>query len=377
MVVRHQMAQLTPTINAFETAFGRLPSVLVRSPGRVNLLGAHLDYNDGCVLPVAIDREIWLAGHKRDDTMLSVVAADITESATFEPLSIPLEELPRWARYPAALVRTMGHPCVGANVVFSSSIPIGSGLSSSAALTAAFGLMWRTRGQWSMTQLELAKCCQQAEHLTGLDCGLLDPFTCLHGQSGHALHLDCRDNTYEHIKLPSRFRIVVADTRVKRKLASTQYNQRRNESDEALRRMKGQSWRDLPITQLARLEGTLRKRAEHILGEIDRVAAARAQPEQLGPLMTSSHISSRDLYEVSCPELDLMVDAAVNIPGCLGSRLCGGGFGGCTVNLVEAGYTEDFIAALAAVYEDRTGVEPALMRVKPSDGALAIRPGCS
>jgi galactokinase len=383
-------------LGAFRARFGREPDLLARAPGRVNLIGEHVDYNGGLVLPVAIDRAAWLAIGRTGEDVVTIEAVDLGEGSRFSLHDLDTDRdresgttlsLPSWARYPAGVARVLagrGLAVSGADVALASDVPIGAGLSSSAAVEVAFALSWKALGSWSMSSLELARLCQEAENrFVGVACGLMDPFTSIHGKRGHALLLDCRSLESKPVELPARTAIVIADTKVRRQLAESEFNLRRRQCEEAveiLRRGRAtiKSLRDVSPAELDRRRGDLSeilfRRARHVVEEIARVEAVipdveRGDAAALGRAMTAAHRSGRDLYDVSCYELDVLVESAVRIDGCYGARLTGAGFGGCTVSLVEAGGAARFAAELTRAYRAATAATPEIWICTADQGA--------
>ncbi len=392
---------LTPPadlVRGFEARFGRPPALLARAPGRVNLLGGHVDYNEGWVLPAAIDRAAWVAAAPRQDRAARIAALDLQEHAAFrlDGLEARLDAegrpLPAWAHYPAGVAWALerdGFELLGMDAVLASEVPLGAGLSSSAAVEVAFGLIWTALADVRIGHMRLAQVCQRAENeYVGVPCGLMDQFTSVHGRRDHALLFDCRTLDWEPIPLPGDVRLVVADSSVPRTLAGSGYRERRESCQEALRllsrRLPGiRALRDVSPEDLARhgdlLPPTLRRRAEHVVRECARVlkGAQRLKAGDLagfGALMLESHASLRDLYQVSTPELDALVEIAAGLPGCLGARLTGAGFGGATVNLVQAKETEAFVAGLTEAYRARTGREATVWVCRAEAGSSVLRP---
>ncbi|MGB7538005.1 MAG: galactokinase [Anaerolineales bacterium] len=382
---------------AFEERFHSRPAGVARAPGRVNLIGEHTDFNDGWVFPAAIERAVFLAASPLPDPVLEIAALDINEEMSL-PLpdpSKPAEEqassYPAWARYGAGVAWVLarsGRVVRGLRGVFSSTVPIGSGLSSSAALEVAFAMAFQAAGGWEASRMELARACQQAEHaFAGVRCGLMDQFASLHGKEGFALLFDCRSLDYETIPIPPQAALVIADTRVRHKLEEGGYNERREQCEEAVRILKRthpqiRALRDVTPDMLRIESGSLpervRMRAEHVVGECERTlmmadALRRGDLPAAGELMYAGHASLRDLYQVSVPELDTMVAAARSIPGCYGARLTGAGFGGCTIQLVEREKAEAFAETLATEYFDATGIPPEVLLSQAAEGAEWIR----
>jgi len=380
----------------FQQKFGRPPAFLARAPGRVNLLGEHVDYNDGFVLPAAIDRATYIALSPADSGLTTLWAADFDKQAVFSSQTLSAKtqpggsSLPDWARYPAGMMWALGEagletPAIDA--VFASDVPRGSGLSSSASVEMAFGVAWQRLGGWNLPPMELAKLGQRAENqYVGVNCGIMDQFASACGVENRLLSLDCRSLAWETLALPEGVSIVVADTTVRRKLTSGEYNNRRAACEEAARLLQAdlpgiRSLRDVSVADFNRLAVTLpaevERRARHVVEEIERARQAvpllqAGNVSRFGDLMNECHMSLRDLYEVSCPELDVMVDVAQSLPGCYGARLTGAGFGGCTVNLVAREQAEAFANVLAAEYESQTGFHPEIYICRASAGAKLI-----
>lgn len=379
--------------SVFKETFGRMPTLLARAPGRVNLLGEHVDYNEGAVLPCAIDRAVRLAAAPTDDGAVTLFAADLKRRVSF-PIAALAEKkdsdgnpLPSWALYPAGVgwaVQQAGYPLRGMQAVYTSDVPIGAGLSSSAAVEMAFAVTFQALGGWQVERMSLARLCQQAEvEYVGVSSGLMDQFASAHGVEGHALYFDTRDLMWEALLLPPGTAIVIADSGVRRALANSAYNERHAACEQAvelLRRYlpKIHSLREVSPAEFAAygefLPEVVRKRAEHIVKEIARVETAvvalrRGETRHFGALMFAGHASLRDLYEVSTPELDALVNLARQLPGCYGARLTGAGFGGCTVNLVEESRAAAFIEGLRSGYQQQTGREAQVYLCRASAGA--------
>jgi galactokinase len=376
---------------AFEAHFGCVPTLTAQAPGRVNLLGEHVDYNDGMVLPAAINRAVRIMAAQTTDRQVHLLAFDLGESATFslDEVSACRTNLPAWARYPAGVawaLQEAGLPITGLQAVFTSDVPIGAGLSSSAAVEVAFATVWKLAGGWEMDCLQIAQHCQRAENAyVGVNCGLMDQFASACGIAGHVLYFDTRSLAYEPLQLPPGTAIVIADSKIRRSLAESAYNARRAACEEAVQRLRQYlpyiiSLRDVTTVEFAAygdyLPEEARKRAEHVVKEIARVeTAVRALRKQdavlFGGQMYAGHTSLRRLYEVSCLELDILVEAARKIPGCYGARLTGAGFGGCTVNLVEAVQAETFATLLQAAYLEQTDHKADVYVCRASQGATA------
>jgi galactokinase len=281
-----------------------------------------------------------------------------------------------------------GHKTVGMNAVFASNVPRGSGLSSSASVEMAFLLAWQTLSAWTLPPMQRALLGQKAENkYVGVNCGIMDQFASACGVENRLLLLDCRSLDWKTIPLPDDVAIVIADTTVRRKLTSGEYNKRRFACEEAVRLLKQdlpdiQSLRDVSVEEFNRFAGQLpqevSKRARHVVEEIERSKQAEPLLEagnirKFGELMNECHASLRDLYEVSCPELDVMVRVAQSLAGCYGARLTGAGFGGCTVNLVASEKANEFAAALAGGYESQTKLTPEIYITRASNGAEVLK----
>jgi galactokinase len=384
-------------IAKFQERFGEAPAYIVRAPGRVNLLGEHVDYNDGFVLPIAIDRATWLAFSPNDADQTALAALDLSEEVSFTLPTLPAKTdaagrpLPTWALYPAGVMwalREAGLATLPLKGVYSSDVPQGSGLSSSASVEMAFALAWQTLGKWELPPMERALLGQKAENqYVGVNCGIMDQFASACGEKERLLYLDCRSLEWQTLPLPEGVAIVIADTTVRRALTSGEYNKRRADCEEAVRILSQElpgirSLRDVDgetFNRFAdRLPERVQKRARHVVEEIERSQRVIPVLEQgdvqgFGRLLNDCHTSLRDLYEVSIPELDTMVRVAQSLPGCYGARLTGAGFGGCTVNLVAGGRADAFSRALAGGYEAETGLHPEIYVCSASRGAELVR----
>jgi galactokinase len=371
----------------FEQRYGIHPHLMVRAPGRVNLIGEHTDYNDGFVFPAAIDRATYVAARPRDDRRVHILAVDMGQEDEFA-LDGPIERSAEhpWSDYIRGVAKGLliaGHHLDGANLLITSDVPRGSGLSSSAALEVATGYAFQLLNRLNILGEELALLSQGAENtFVGVQCGIMDQFISALGRRDHALLLDCRDLNYRPVPLPANAQIVVCDSHMERRLAGSAYNQRRQECDEAVRIFK--QWypkitalRDVSVAQFREHEADLpdpvRARARHVITENDRALRSAEVLEAgdvaaFGKLMNESHASLRDDYEVSIPEMDILVAAGQAVPGCFGSRLTGAGFGGCTVSLVEQSAVERFKADVAAAYKSATGRETTIYVCRASDG---------
>jgi galactokinase len=381
----------------FKKTFQQEPTVLVRAPGRVNLLGEHVDYNDGPVLPAALDLEVSMAAGPLPGDQVNIYALDLVEMASFRLSSLDLKldiqgrPLSSWALYPAGVAWSLnqaGLPAAGLQAVFTSDIPIGAGLSSSAAVEVSFALAWQALAGWKTDRMTLARLCQQAENeYVGVSSGLMDQFASLHGVEGHALYLDTRSLDWSPVPFPAGVSIMIADSGVRRSLSGSAYNERRAACEEAVAFLRSylpdlRSLRDISPPEFAAysdyMPELLRRRAEHVVREIHRVETAvtalkRGEARSFGKMMYAGHTSLRDLYQVSIPEIDTLVEIARDLPGCLGARLTGAGFGGCTVNLVEEQHAEQFSKNLQQAYKSQMKRECQVYQCRTSAGASVKR----
>lgn len=383
--------QVARAVRRFLEHFDRPPTVAVAAPGRVNLIGEHVDYNDGFVLPMALDRQtvIVAAPAAVGDPHAHAVSVQMDEPAAFTvgPGLEPGE--PAWANYVRGVAAGFvagGHRIGGFDAVIDSQVPVGSGLSSSAALEVAAATMLEQLFDHRLDPRAKALLCQEAEHrFAGVPCGIMDQFISVMGQAGHALLLDCRSRETRLVPLadPS-VAVLIVDTRVEHALTGGEYAQRRAQCEQAAAALGIASLRDTDMTRLIKAKPTLDpivfRRAYHVISEIDRTQRAAelleaGDFEGFGRLMYDSHVTLRDAFEVSCDELDLLVDIAADIGprgGVYGSRMTGGGFGGCTVSLVRADKIDAVTRRLYTVYLEKTGIEPAVFVTRPADGARPV-----
>jgi galactokinase len=373
----------------FENTFASHP-LIFRAPGRVNLIGEHTDYNDGFVMPAAVGFSTYVAIDSRADRKLVVRSEEFPGDFEFDLDHLPEKRVGAWCDYVlgvASVLRQTGHELAGANLLVHGEVPIGAGLSSSAALEVSSALALLSLTKADMPRPELAKLCRAAENnFVGAKVGIMDQFVSCMGKAGHAFLLDCRSLEYKFIPIPVGLRLVVCNTMVKHDLATGAYNTRREECEEGVRYFAKldpaiRALRDVPLSMLDQhandLPPTIWKRCNHVVRENQRtLGAARALTEgdlqRVGKLMHESHCSLRDLYEVSCRELDLMVEAAQGLPGFCGGRMTGGGFGGCTVNLVHEENAEDFAKQIAERYRLATRIDSQVYLCSAEDGAQRL-----
>jgi galactokinase len=364
----------------FERRYERPAAFIARAPGRVNMIGEHTDYNDGFVLPAAIERETRIALAPRDDGEVRLAALDLNRHTGFNVDAIEPSLDEGWSNYVrgvAAGLRAAGYALRGADMLVHGNVPIGSGLSSSAALEMASVQAFGAAGGFTVPPDAAARIGQAAEHqFVGAKTGLMDQLASALGQAGHLLLIDIRSLEYRAVPVPTNAAILIADTSVRRQLASSAYNERRSQCEAAAAAMGVPALRDATLDMLAKVDvpDVVRRRATHIIEENARVLEAVAAFEggdllRAGALMNGSHFSLRDLYEVSSKELDIMAALLREQPGCYGARLTGAGFGGCCVALMEASHAEAAIPAVAKSYEQATGLRPALYLTRAATGA--------
>ena len=370
----------------FRRRFDRACRVF-RAPGRVNLIGEHTDYNDGFVMPAALDLCTYIAVGTRRDRTLTVHSRDVNETVAFDLNALSVGPSGHWADYVrgvAAVLQARGVAITGANLVVAGDVPIGGGLSSSAAIEVATALALLAVADVSLDRREIAGVCQRAEHeYAGTKCGIMDQFISCLGQANHTLLLDCRSLDYDPLPIPCGVCIVICNTKVKHELAGGEYNLRRADCEAGVQFLRRDlpgihALRDVNPSQLQRFSAEIPeriyRRCRHVVSENARTLDAAAALKsgdlgRFGELMYASHASLRDDYEVSCPELDLLVELAHKSAGVFGARMTGGGFGGCTVNLVETSAVESFQVEVARRYQEATGKQPAIYVCAASDGA--------
>ncbi|HEY3331318.1 MAG TPA: galactokinase [Capsulimonadaceae bacterium] len=371
----------------FVSRFGSAPTAAAEAPGRVEILGNHTDYNGGLVLAAAIDRVTAVVGSATDDGSIVLVAPDLDDEASFSVNDIKADDAHSWASYVLGVadqLKKAGVKVGGFKAVLVSNVPVGAGLSSSAALEVATALLLKQLYPYEMQKMEIAKLCQRAENqFVGVSSGLLDQFSSTFGAKDSLLFLDCQ--SFENRTVPisgGGVSLVICNSMKKHSLTSGHYNERRAECEEAAAHFGKSILRDVDPAKFeagkSALPDNVRKRAEHVFGEnqrvVDGIAAAQSgNLDGLGAAMSGSHESSRTLFENSIPELDFLVSTAKTLPGCYGARLTGGGWGGATVNLVADAQVESFSAAIAAKYKAHTGIDPTVFACGIGDGAHIVK----
>jgi len=377
-------------VRQFSELYGAPPASITRGPGRVNLIGEHTDYNEGFVLPVAIDRAAYIAARSRPDRALRVFNAQQNEAAELSLDALKPGVFGGWAAYVAGMADFLqrdGHRLSGADLLVDGDVPQGAGLSSSASFEVALGATLLHLSGQPIDKVGLARAGQRTEHeYINARTGIMDQLISALGRQGHALLIDCRDYSTQPIPLHGDVQIVVCDSKVKRELAQSGYNQRRAECDEAVRLLQQQrpgirSLRDVTLDDLARwgelLPPDVLKRARHVVSEDARVLESadvlrQGDLERFGRLMNDAHRSYRDDFEASLPPIEVLVSAAQEVPGVYGSRLTGGGWGGCTVSLVRGSAVERFRERVGDAYRDAVGYEPEIYVCAASEGVEVI-----
>ncbi|PWC18904.1 galactokinase [Brenneria corticis] len=369
----------------FQRLFGYAPQAHIQAPGRVNLIGEHTDYNDGFVLPCAIDYQTVIGAAARQDRLVRVVAVNCDSQQ--DAFDLTQEIAPHgeytWANYVRGTVKFLqarGLPIGGMDMVIAGNVPSGAGLSSSASLEVAVGQTFKTLNRLDISQLDVALVGQQAENdFVGCSCGIMDQFISAQGRSGHALLIDCRSLEGRAVRMLEGFDILIVNSNVRRGLVDSEYNTRRRQCEAAARHFGVRALRDLSLEQftagMAGLDPLALKRARHVISENSRTlqaadALARQDAKRLFALMAESHVSMRDDFEITVPQIDTLVELIQNHVGEQGgARMTGGGFGGCVVSLVPAAMTADICRMLERDYPARSGLPPSIYLCRPSDGA--------
>ncbi len=359
-------------VTEFQQQFNSSPEYLIKAPGRVNLIGEHTDYNNGFVLPIAIERYIWMALTPRKDSLVKIYSMNFKLTKTFD-----LNELQHnnkgWVEYAKGMANVMRREfgdLRGFDAVLRGNIPRGAGLSSSAALELAIARAFATTSDITWDSVAMAQLAQKAENQwVGVNCGIMDQMVIAAAKTNHALLIDCESLKLQQIPMPKDISIVIMDTNTRRGLVDSKYNERRQQCEEAAKILHVKSLREVTSDMWQEsqtlLSGNCLKRARHVITENQRVLdAVKALHEndmaQLGDLMNASHESLKNDFEVSTKNLDLIVNAARSAAGCFGARMTGAGFGGCAVAVVKSMYADDFAAQVAEQYQHETKLEPKL-----------------
>jgi len=367
----------------FARAFDGKPDLIVRAPGRVNLIGEHTDYNDGFVLPMAIDYDIRIAARARPDRTVRLYSADLDKHDTFSLDDVRrVGDKPTWADYVRGVADVLQHEGFtlrGMDAAISGNVPRAAGLSSSAAMELAAITAFRRLSALDLNPVRAALLGQRAENeFVGMRCGIMDQFISSLGKADHALLIDCRSLGYELVPMPAGARVVVTDSAIRRGLVDSAYNERRAQCEEGARLMGVKALRDVSVEMFeahqARLPAVTARRCKHVVTEDQRTldsveALKRGDLAAFGKLMNASHASMRDGFEITTPDIDTLVEIQQNTPGCFGARMTGGGFGGCTVALVQDGAVPAVVEAIEAQYPARTGKTPQVYVCRATDGA--------
>ena len=369
----------------FHRRFGTEPEFLVRAPGRVDLMGSHTDYNLGHVLTMAISRDVWIAGRARHDTIVRVYSMGLDDEQCFDVASLTLGGRTGWVDYVrgvAAVLASERLQLRGFDAVIHSTVPIGSGLSSSAALECATATAFQLTGGWTVEPARMARLCQRAEHeWAGVKCGILDQYTSYFGQADSVLVLDCRTVSHSCSRISSGLEVFICDTRSKRELVGSEYSSRRAQCEEGARRLGVRALCDVTLEDLMKHQETLPaevfRRCRFILEEDARVrpmAAALSSGDEraIGNLCEESFRGACDLYEISAPSMHAMMDAMINAPGVVGARQAGAGFGGCMVAIVRREQAQAFAESTRSRYLVSTGIQPDVYAVRGAGGASVI-----
>lgn len=367
--------------NTHRHRFGKEP-VIVRSPGRINVIGEHTDYNCGYVLPGAVNRYVYIGISVREDNIISMDSLNFRESVE-QVIGVQDSSASNWTAYIVGMAAVLGIDR-GFNITVLGDVPLGAGMSSSAALESAVGFGLKTLFRPDLARIELAKAGQLCEHsYIGVNCGIMDQFASLFGKSGHVIKLDCRDLSYTYFPIElNGYVMLLFDTHVKHSLASSAYNQRRERCEQAIAMVKEKypsvsSLRDVSIDMLNEVvkekDHESYRKSLYVVEEIQRVIdscdfLASGNITGLGDKMFETHRGLSKDFEVSCPELDFLVDTARELPQVIGARMMGGGFGGCTLNIVNAGFADEMVALIRLKYKERFGLEPGVYEVEFSNG---------
>jgi len=371
--------------------FDEKPHILAKAPGRANIIGEHTDYNGGFVLPVGIDKNIYAFSSKRNDNTVHIYSYDFQESASFSIENLTYEETRRWVNYQKGVFNELqkaGYELSGINMVFGGDIPIAAGLSSSAALELVTAVTLESLFDLNINDLELIKLCQSAEkNFVGVQCGIMDQFASRMAKKDYAVLLDCKTLEYKYIPFKQdSYYIVLCNTLKKRELVDSEYNKRKKECEEGVTFFQKlnpeiEFLRDVDVdlfnSKKNEMPENIQKRCGHVIYENKRVidcveALENDDFEKMKNLLFESHYSLKDLYEVSCKELDILVEIARDCEGASGSRMMGAGFGGCTINVVEKSKIEEFSSTINSEYYKQTSIKPEIYICRIEDGAGVI-----
>lgn len=375
----------------FKEHFNANPTLLVRAPGRINLIGEHTDYNNGFVLPAAIDKAIYFAISPRNDQKCVIYAYDLDDSYEFSLDNLQKSEK-GWANFLlgvlAEIVSEGTQINTGFNLVFGGDVPLGAGLSSSAAVESGIGFALNKLYNLELSKLDLALIAQQAEHkYAGVNCGIMDMFASIHGKENAVIKLDCQDLSFEYFPFDfPDYTLVLCNTGVKHNLGDSEYNQRRAECEEGIRILQSafpqiDSLRDVTMQMLSsqadKLSPIVYKRCKYVVEEIERVTIACEALENgdlrnFGQKMYETHEALSKEYEVSCPELDFLVEHSQDFEAVVGARMMGGGFGGCTINLIKTDAVDEFIEKMSFAYHQAFNIQLQTYIVNISNGVEVI-----
>jgi len=375
----------------FKELFDISPQIMARAPGRANIIGEHTDYNGGFVLPVGIDKNIYTLLSKREDENVHIYSYDFKEFSNFPLNQIEYDKKYRWVNYHKGILKELenfGYKIGGFNIVFGGDISVGAGLSSSAALELSTLIALKHLFNLNIDDFEMVQICLSAENnFVGVQCGIMDQFTSLKAKKDYAIILNCKSLVYKYVPLElDDYIIVLCNTNKKRELVESEYNRRRKECEEGVKIFKNidpeiECLSDVNITLFEKekhnLPKNVRKRCTHVIYENGRTIECfktlmNNNLEKVGDLLLQSHYSLKNLYEVSCKELDILVEIAKNVKGCLGSRMMGAGFGGCTINLVKKQALQKFKNRIKSEYFKNTGIETDIYVCNIEDGAEVI-----
>jgi galactokinase len=373
-------------VDRFKKLYGRDPEVIASAPGRINLIGEHTDYNDGFVFPAAIDKHVYVAGQICDGQS-ELVSIETGKSQPFDARRVEPGDVKEWGAYAAGMawaLREAGHgEMPNIQAVATGEVPIGSGLSSSAAIELAFGVLWAELAKKIIPNKDMALIGQQCENkFVGVNSGIMDQMASAMGKAGHAMFLDTRSLEIKYHPVPEHVSIVVCDTKKPRALTDSAYNERRSQCEEASRILGVKALRDANLADLEKhkpgMDPVVYRRARHVITEDERcvefgAALDSGDLKRIGELMKASHVSLRDDYEVSCMELDRMAEAAWAAPGCIGARMTGAGFGGACVALVETNDVKPFTDFVLRHYRETAGRAGEITACELVDGAQAHR----